>query len=89
MQAEDAAAKIDQLRAKIDALDDEIVADINKRAELVLEIRTLKEAAGFAVHDPDREAKILQRLDSINDGPVGTYVLKEIFQIILEQLKQQ
>jgi chorismate mutase/prephenate dehydratase len=57
------------LRARIDAIDHEIVALLNERAELALEIGRLKEATGRrTVRDAAREAEVLDRVAHASAG---------------------
>ncbi len=52
-----------QARGKIDALDDEILELLAKRAELARDIAELKRAAEVEIfHDPERERMVLERL---------------------------
>lgn len=54
---------LDGARVKIDALDDEILGLLAKRAGVAREIGALKRAAAApAFHDPERERRVLDRL---------------------------
>lgn len=60
-----------QLRARIDALDKQIVALLNERADLALEVgRTKADLGRRAVRDAAREREILVRIAMANDGPM-------------------
>ncbi len=61
--------KIRYLREKIEALDDEILRLLNKRAGIVLEVGKVKSEGNFNFYDPKRESEILSRLTSQNPGP--------------------
>ncbi len=61
--------KIKYLREKIEALDDEILRLLNKRAEIVLEVGKVKSEGKLNFYDPKRESEILNRLTSQNPGP--------------------
>jgi chorismate mutase/GNAT superfamily N-acetyltransferase len=50
------------LRRRIDALDDELAALLDRRAVLTARIQHLKEVPGHAGRDPDREAEIAARM---------------------------
>lgn len=50
------------IRARIDAVDDAIVALLAERAALVAEMWAAKAAAGVGVKDPAREADVYARL---------------------------
>ena len=52
---------LEELRAKIRAVDRELVALIGRRKDLVIEIGEAKEALGLPVLDPPQEAKVVRR----------------------------
>jgi chorismate mutase/prephenate dehydratase len=57
------------LRERIDTIDHEIVALLNERAEIALEIGRIKEATGRrAIRDPKREAEVIERVTSASSG---------------------
>ncbi len=72
----DAAALTDRtaealapLRERIDAIDHEIVALLNERAQIALEIGRVKERTGRrTVRDAKREAEVLERVTSTSAG---------------------
>src|SRR5579859_2716548 len=53
---------LDQLRATIDALDDEILRLLDERARIVGDVARAKRAADVSTYDPERERQILDRL---------------------------
>jgi len=72
--------EIDKLRSQIDAIDDELLAVVNRRAGLARRIGELKQ--GAAVYRPEREAEILRRAALRNPGPLpaerAVAVLREV-----------
>ncbi len=80
--------KIEEHRARIDSLDEQIVDLLNKRAEQSLAIRALKPSAQMGLYDPRREEEILERLDTLNDGPMYGDDLREIYRTILKVMKE-
>ncbi|HRP30201.1 MAG TPA: chorismate mutase, partial [Burkholderiaceae bacterium] len=52
-----AVPTLQSLRARIDALDLELLALLNERASLALEVGALKKAEGSVVFRPEREAQ--------------------------------
>jgi len=64
--------RLAELRNAIDAVDDELLALLNRRAGLTIEVGEVKRAAGEAVefYRPEREAQILRRLLAANPGPL-------------------
>jgi len=72
---------IDKLRQQIDALDDELLALVNKRATLAQKIGTLK--GGAPVYRPERESQILGRIGKTNSGPLSADGRVAIFREII------
>jgi chorismate mutase/prephenate dehydratase len=63
------AAALAPLRGRIDAIDHEIVALLNERAQIALEIGRVKEQTGRrTVRDTTREAEVLERVTSASAG---------------------
>jgi chorismate mutase len=55
------SAGLDELRARIDAVDDELIEALARRARLVDEVAALKRAHGLGLRDVDREQAIVNR----------------------------
>ncbi len=53
---------LDDLRLRIDAIDDEILALLERRADVVAGVARAKAEAGLAAYDPARERAVLERL---------------------------
>ena len=54
---------------RIDAIDREIVALLDERARIALEIGRVKDASGGrAIRDPKREAEVIERVTSTSAG---------------------
>jgi len=67
--ADAAAVALAPLRQRIDAIDLEIVALLNERAEIALKIGRVKDASGGrAIRDPRREAEVIERVTSTSAG---------------------
>ena len=62
------SGELDRLRKAIDAVDDEILAALNRRARLAREIGTLKVGQAYR---PEREAQVLTRIKEKNPGPLS------------------
>jgi len=86
--SDDARASIEQLRARINGIDDDIVELLNERALLALEIRALKPVASMALYDPKREEEIFARLAGVNKGPLYADNVREIYEAILHVMKE-
>jgi chorismate mutase/prephenate dehydratase len=68
-QGDRTAAALAPLRERIDAIDHEIVALLNERAQIALEIGRVKEQTGRrTVRDSQRETEVLERVTSASAG---------------------
>lgn len=81
-------AEIEAHRAKIDEIDQQIVALLNKRAGHSLVIRGLKPGARMGLYDPKREEEIFARVNFYNEGPLYNENLREIYEAILKVMKE-
>jgi chorismate mutase / prephenate dehydratase len=70
------------LRTQIDAVDDELLALLNKRAGLVGQVAELKERMQVPFYVPSRERAIIDRLAVANPGPFPTEAIRPVFQEI-------
>jgi chorismate mutase/prephenate dehydratase len=72
---------IAQLRRDIDALDDELLALLNRRAALAQRIGTLK--AGTPAYRPERESEILRRIAAQGSGPLPAERAAAVFREVI------
>ncbi|NIS60801.1 MAG: prephenate dehydratase [Proteobacteria bacterium] len=59
--------------------DREIIKLLNERAKLSIEVGKVKDLKGREVYDPSQESKVYDHLTRMNDGPLSTSALKNIF----------
>jgi len=71
------------LRDALQALDENIVRLLNKRAELSIEIGAYKRECSLEVYDPCRERELCSHLEAINEGPLNASSLRQIYREIL------
>jgi chorismate mutase len=81
-------ATIDALRGRIDEIDCRIVALLNERADIALEIRGLKPKVNLSLYDPKREEEIFANLAKCNDGPLFDDNLREVYEAVLHVMKE-
>ncbi|MCX7981623.1 MAG: prephenate dehydratase [Syntrophales bacterium] len=74
---------LEQLRAKLFSLDEKIVSLLNERAEVARLIGESKRKMGKEIYDPAQEAKVYERLISLNRGPLSHESLKGIYKEII------
>ena len=75
--------KIQELRKKIDEIDDKLIDLLNERARIVIEVGNIKKADKLDFHSPAREREILERLTARNKGPFPQDTLKAVYHEIL------
>ena len=75
--------ELSEVRAKIDALDDELLALLRRRASLTADAGKIKQNAGAeSFARPEREADILRRV-SANCGAISDHSMRAIFREII------
>ncbi|MGA8865223.1 MAG: prephenate dehydratase [Gallionella sp.] len=77
--------KLRQLRDQIDRLDDEMLKLVNQRAALAQQIGHLKDDG--VILRPEREARVLSRLQQQNSGPLGNSAVVSLFTEIISQCR--
>ncbi len=70
---------LQELRAGIDKVDDELLKLLNKRMQFVKEVGKLKQNDGSSIYRPEREREILKRLEKQNNGDLTTEAIEAIF----------
>lgn len=74
---------LDELRIRIDQIDDQLVKLLNERARVVVEIGKFKNQAGTRVYAPDREKQILEKITKTNQGPLPDRCLIAIWRELM------
>jgi chorismate mutase/prephenate dehydratase len=77
-----------EIRHGIDAVDDAIVALLNKRAALSLEVGRRKDGRASAIFKPFREQEVLARLTAANPGPLPNNHLIAVYREILSSSRR-
>jgi len=75
--------KLLALRERIDAVDRELLALLNRRAGLALEVGEVKKAEGSVVFRPEREAQVIDGLKTVNPGPLPNDCVAPIWREIM------
>jgi chorismate mutase/prephenate dehydratase len=79
----DSQEAVAKLRRELDAVDREIVAALNRRAEIAQRIGKVKHSAKHGVYDPRRESEVLDRVAAENQGPLGRESVRNIFRELI------
>ncbi|MDX6514104.1 MAG: chorismate mutase / prephenate dehydratase [Gaiellaceae bacterium] len=81
--------ELERLRAEISAADQTLVETVNRRLDLVAELKRHKEANGIAFLDPDRERQLLADLVRTNGGPLSEQGVAELVSAVLDLTKRE
>jgi chorismate mutase/prephenate dehydratase len=75
---------LDQLRARIDAIDHELLRLFNERAKIAQAVGEAKHAAGEqTLFRPEREAQVLARRQAENPGPLPNAAIAQLFRELM------
>jgi chorismate mutase/prephenate dehydratase len=80
---------INSLRKKINVIDTKLLTLLNQRAMLSKQIGEIKKLAGRDIYSPGRERVVINRILSLNKGPIKNEFLKEIFSQIIQVCRLQ
>jgi chorismate mutase / prephenate dehydratase len=78
-------ARLQSCRNEIDALDNEMLKLVSRRAQLAHEIGGLKDDG--VIYRPEREAQVLRRLTELNQGPLPAEAVTQIFRSIMSNCR--
>jgi chorismate mutase/prephenate dehydratase len=78
-----ASARLQELRRKIDAVDQRLVRLLNERASLVVEVGKSKRSDGTPIYAPHREAEVLRKVLASNKGPLSDRALEGIYRELM------
>ena len=70
-------------RTQIDGLDRELLALLNRRAALALQVGEVKKKEGSVAFRPEREAQVIDGLKGINTGPLASDSMAPIWREIM------
>ena len=80
--------RLDELRRRIDELDEQLVRLLSERAECALEIGREKKAAGMGIYQPSREAEVLNHVQSVNRGPLDDEAVRRLFERVIDEARR-
>jgi chorismate mutase/prephenate dehydratase len=79
--------ELKSLRNKIDDIDRNLVELLNKRAEVVMKIKKLKEKHDIPLYDAKREEDLINQIIKYNKGPLYNDNIIQIFESILRNVQ--
>jgi chorismate mutase len=80
-------ADLEDLRNRIDLLDESLVRLLNARAACALEIGRIKREMGVAIYQPQRESEVLRNVQQHNNGPLDQAAIKRLFERIIDEAR--
>ena len=80
--------RMQELRERIDALDEQIVALLNERAGCALRIGEIKRETGMAIYQPGRERDVLEHVRRVNAGPLDGAAVMRLFERIIDEARR-
>ena len=75
--------ELGSIREQIDRLDAEIVALVNRRLALAVEIGKLKRSQGGPIYVAEREDAVLRKVAGLNEGPIRDEALRAIYREVM------
>lgn len=76
-------AALASLRRRIDELDARLVALLNERARIVVEVGRRKRVSSASIYAPHREAEVLKRAMDLNEGPLPPRTIEAIYRELM------
>jgi chorismate mutase len=82
---------IEDLRGRIDVIDDQLVRLLNVRVACAVEVGRLKHEAGLPIYQPDRESQVLARIRQAAtelSGPLTAEAVVRIFERVIDEARR-
>jgi len=77
----------DQLRKRINEIDQQLVKLLNERSQCAVEIGHTKKKLNVAAWQPQREAEILRNVVKSNQGPLDDAAIRRLFERIIDEAR--
>lgn len=79
---------IDEIRIRINQLDEQLLKIFNDRAALALEIGEIKKELDIPIYDPKREKLIFERVQQNNPGPLDNGAIVRLFERVIDESRR-
>lgn len=79
---------IEEIRLKINELDEQLLQIFNQRASLALQIGVLKKEKNIPIYDPRREKLIFERVQLNNPGPLDNEAIVRLFERVIDESRR-
>jgi chorismate mutase len=81
-------AQVNDLRRRIDQVDDQLMKLLNSRSACAVEIGRIKRRIGMPVYQPEREKWILERAERNNPGPLDSGAVRRVFERVIDESRR-
>ena len=79
---------LDELRERLDILDEQMMSLLSERAKVVMQVADFKRHHSLPVYIPEREASLIERLRMMNPGPLPGDAIERIYRTIVEEMRK-
>jgi len=82
---------IEELRSRIDVIDDQLVRLLNVRVACAVEVGRLKHEGGLPIYQPERESQVLGKVrQSATElaGPLTAEAVVRIFERVIDEARR-
>lgn len=82
---------IEELRNRIDVIDDQLVRLLNVRVACAVEVGRLKHEAGLPIYQPERETQVLNKVKTSAaelSGPLTAEAVVRIFERVIDEARR-
>ena len=82
---------IEELRSRIDVIDDQLVRLLNVRVACAVEVGRLKHDVGLPIYQPEREAQVLAKVRqsaTALSGPLTAEAVVRIFERVIDEARR-
>ena len=87
MTQDEARARLEEFRVRIDDVDRRLVGLLNERTLVVQEIGRVKSLAQLPIYEPKREDLVFANVTGSNHGPMTPEALRRIFERIIDEMR--
>jgi chorismate mutase len=82
---------IEELRSRIDVIDDQLVRLLNVRVACAVEVGRLKHEVGLPIYQPERESQVLAKVRqsaTALSGPLTAEAVVRIFERVIDEARR-
>jgi chorismate mutase / prephenate dehydratase len=79
---------LETLRERLDIIDEQILSLLSERAKVIMQVADFKRHHNMPIYVPEREASIIERLRTINPGPLPGDIIERIYRTVVEEMRK-